>query len=295
MLYFRRVAFSIASATIICVLGSTGRIVANGRSSSAPLNVEDIVKRNIASIGSSETLASIQSRLIVGTTKALSKGVGVSQFAGNVALASVKEKNLISMTFASANYPFERVGYNGEKVTVAYVRPGFRTVLGDFCYTYNIIFKEGLVGGTLSSAWPLLNPEAMSAKLALGGKKRFDGREAYEIRYTPRSGSDLAISLFFDTTTYEHIRSEFRRTVSAQMGVTIDKSAERVATRFLLSEDFSDFRNEGGLNLPHGYKIHLSVSGERNTLEADWTSALRDFRFNQKIDLSEFSVIGATK
>jgi hypothetical protein len=175
------------------------------------------------------------------------------------------------------------------------VRPGFRTILGDFSYTYDLLFKQGLIGGTLSSAWPLTNLTERGSKVELSGKKNIDGREVYEIRYSPRGGSDLSISLFFDATTFEHLRSVYRRTLSPTMGKTIDTSARRLETRYLLSEDFSEYKKESGLNLPHRYKLHLAISGENGAVETDWTADLTSFQFNQKIKVEEFSVEGNTK
>jgi hypothetical protein len=261
----------------------------------AKLKAEDVIARHVQSIGAAETLASVQSRLIFGPVEAVSRGQGVSRVNGNLAFASEGTKNLLSMTFPNPQYPFERVGFNGNKVTVAVVRPGFRTILGDFSYTYELLFKQGLMGGSLSSAWPLTNLSEHGAKVELGGKKNIDGRDAYEIKYSPRGGSDLSISLYFDATTFEHIRSVYRRTLSPTMGKTIDTSARRLETRYLLSEDFSEYKKESGLNLPHRYKLHLAISGENGAVETDWTADLTSFQFNQKIKPEEFSVEGNTK
>ena len=55
-------------------------------------------------------------------------------------------------------------------------------------------------------------------------------------------------------------------------------------------EDFSLFKAEGGLNLPHIYAIKLSVDTVNGTFLAEWTIKLTNFDFNQKIDQSAFNV-----
>ena len=55
-------------------------------------------------------------------------------------------------------------------------------------------------------------------------------------------------------------------------------------------EEFSDFKVEGGLSLPHTYKITLSVDAQGGTFSADWMAQLTQFDFNQRIDPNSFSV-----
>jgi len=56
-------------------------------------------------------------------------------------------------------------------------------------------------------------------------------------------------------------------------------------------EDFSDFRKEAGLVLPHKYKISLEeTTGQNGTLKADWELNLSQFAFNQRLDPNSFDV-----
>lgn len=50
-------------------------------------------------------------------------------------------------------------------------------------------------------------------------------------------------------------------------------------------EGFSDFRSEGGLNLPHTYKFELSIQSEVRPALVDWKFGLTDFNLS---DVSEF-------
>jgi hypothetical protein len=55
-------------------------------------------------------------------------------------------------------------------------------------------------------------------------------------------------------------------------------------------EDFSLFKEEGGLTLPHIYTIKLSVDTQGGTFLAEWTLKLTQFTFNEKIDPNSFSI-----
>ena len=51
-------------------------------------------------------------------------------------------------------------------------------------------------------------------------------------------------------------------------------------------EEFSDFKVEGGLNLPHTYKFELSIQSEVRPALVDWTFTLNDFTFNEPLEFS---------
>lgn len=55
-------------------------------------------------------------------------------------------------------------------------------------------------------------------------------------------------------------------------------------------EEFSDFRSEGGLILPHTYRIKLLVDSKGGTFLADWEITLNQFAFNEHIDPNSFSI-----
>ena len=165
---------------------------------------------------------------------------------------------------------------------------GERSNLGDFLSSHTDAVKLGLVGGTLSSAWPLLNPSEQKAKLSYAGTKKINGTPTIEVKFSPKSGSDLQISLFFDQQTYQHLRTEYTRLISAGIGANMDASGRQRATRYRMVEDFSDFRKEGGLMLPHSYKISLDLDTQGGTFAADWEMKFTQFNFNQTIPPATF-------
>jgi hypothetical protein len=255
------------------------------------LTAEEVVAKHLKSIGSAEDLAAVKTRIAAGTSLFTARSPGTGQNSGLSILFSEGNKSVIAMTFANPTYPHEKFGYNGENLVISYVKPGLRSTLGDFIYRRTSIFKDGLVGGTLSTAWPLFNWSNDKGKLESGGTKKVDGKETYVLKYLPRKGSDLRISLYFDADTFQHVRTEYAQTVSAQMGATpdADKSGQR-ELHYELEELFSDFKQEGKLTLPHNYKIKLMMERNTNTYLADWEIVLSKFSFNQALEVGWFDV-----
>lgn len=94
----------------------------------------------------------------------------------------------------------------------------------------------------------------------------------------------------FDPETYRHVRTEYKRVIAARQGANIDASARMSETRHTLIEDFSDFRKENGLTLPHTYTIHLEILSGNGTTSYEWAMYLQRFVFNQEIDDNDFKV-----
>jgi hypothetical protein len=210
-------------------------------------------------------------------------------------MASEGNKHLLDMYFGQVNYPFERTAYDGDTTTVGFLRPGVRSPLGNFLYTYSVLLKTGLVGGTLSSAWPFLNGAEKSLHTELSGKKKLDNIEVYEVKCFPKGGAELSISLFFSTDTYQHIRSIYRRTLQNQIGMSVDSAKGTLNTQYVFTEYFSDFRKESGLVLPHTYNLELSITSDKGTLTSKWKNTLTQFSFNQNIDPANFRLGATTK
>jgi len=266
---------------------------------------EEIVAKHLDSIGGAETRASVHSRIAAGTVVATLRSPGTAKFNGQAIMASDGNKNMIKLGFENAGSYQEKFGFDGRDLTVGFVRPGVRGYWGDFLNTHQNIIKEGLVGGTLSDAWPLLNLSEKKPKLEYHGIKKIGGKSLHELKYIPRGTSDLDISLFFDTETFQHVRTEYTRFISGGLGTgvigssrpasaaqsgAIDASGQQRPTRYKMVEEFSDFRKESGLTLPHSYKVGLELDTRAGTLIGDWEFALTEFAFNQPIPVATFNV-----
>lgn len=256
----------------------------------AKMTPDTLIAKHLEAIGATETRSSISSRIVAGKVAIEVRGNTTGQSTGDFNFAAEGRKSLLVMQFENSQYPYERASYDGERFNVGDLRPGVRSTLGNFLLTYDTVFKQGLFGGVLSTAWPLLDLSAQNPKLELAGKKKINGREAYVLKYLPRKGSDLEIRLFFDAETFRHVRTSYERTISAQMGSNPNASASQRETRYEMVEDFSDFQKEGGLTLPHGYKLTLMIQGNGGTAINTWTSQLTRFVVNQKIPAEAFNV-----
>ena len=267
---------------------------------------DEVIGKHLESLNAAAAREDARSRVVVGTCRAVFRGARGNLLAtGGVVLASEDSKSLLGMKFQIPEYSGERLGFDGKKFTVGYVTPGIRSTLGSFLLMHEDIYKEGLVGGTLSSAWPLLNLPASGAKLRFEGTGKVGDISAYKLSYAPRNGSDLSITLYFDAKTYQHVRTQYDRVVSAPIagggGLASTKAAEARAvdaqagnreTRFKFIEDFSDYRQEGKLNLPHTYTLQLEIQSTSNSVNNKWEMTLNQFAFNQEIDEKEFDVVG---
>src|SRR5437870_2023942 len=262
-------------------------------SSSAALQkprTEDIVAKHLQTIGSDKARAAIKTRIISGTAQVVFHTAPVGQASGRAVLASEGTKSLLGMSFPSPVYPREQLGFNGTSFMAAYVVPGVRSALGSFLMTHTLLFKQGLIGGILSSAWPLLDLANRNSQLEYAGTKTIDNRTLQELKYSPRGGSDLQIKIFFDQETFQHVRTEYERVITAPTGDRSYIGNPQSEIRYKMVEEFSDFKKEGELSLPHTYKIKLTTDTQGGSFSADWIIKLNQFDFNQPIDPNSFSI-----
>lgn len=259
-------------------------------SASEKMTPEELVAKHLASIGTAKARESVNSRIVVGTSQVIFRTPPPGQASGRAVLASEGVKNLIGMSFPSPVYPREQLGFDGSSFNAAFVTPGVRSALGNFLMTHTGLFKQGLIGGTLSSAWPLLDLTVRGPQLEYAGTKKVDDRTLHQLRYAPRGGSDLKSTLFFDQEMFQHVRSEHERVIPAPTGTVDYANIQEREIRYKMIEQFSDFRPEGELSLPHTYKIKLSVDSQGGTFLAEWVIKLTQFTFNERLDPKSFSI-----
>lgn len=264
------------------------------------LTPEEVIAKHLESIGTAEARSAVKSVLIVGTSKAVFRGRGGGSTAGVAVLASEGEKNLIGMKFDNVEYPFEKMGYDGKDFSVGYITPGNPSTLGQFLRINENSFKHGILGGTLSTSWELLDFDQNKAKIKYSGTEKVNGKKLHKLKYEPKKGSDMTITMFFDSETFHHVRTEYKRTFAANIGggfgganssaSRVDNSAGQSETRYTLIEEFDDFRTENKLMMPHSYKIYIEILSGNGTATREWTMSLQKFNFNQAIDPKEFRV-----
>jgi hypothetical protein len=258
------------------------------------LKAEDVIAKHLEALGPAASRTSDRSRVVVGTARAVFKASrGSGAIDGRAVFGSVQNKVLVAMAFTAPNYPGDKFGFDGKKLTIAYQTPGVRSTLGHFLLTNSSIVKEGLMGGTLSSAWPLLNLAERGAKVSYSGTEKIDGRAVHKLNYSPNKGSDVKISLYFDSETFHHIRTQYELVISSRIAAGgVDNQAGQRETRYKMVEKFTDYKKEGELNLPHSYALEFEIVKTNGSSSDKWEIKLEQFAFNQEIDSKSFNVEG---
>ncbi len=254
------------------------------------LSTEDIIGKHLDSIGKPEARKELKTLTVVGKSKAVSKGRGAGETTGIVVMASDGKKNMIGMKFDNNDYPGERMGFDGKYFTVGWISPGVRSNLGEFMLFNHNSFEVGILGGVLSTGWELYNYDEKVGRMKCSGTSKIDGVKHHKCSYKPDGGSDLNITLFFHPETFRHVRTEYRRIISGGQGIGINNSARQSEKRYKLVEEFSDFKDAGGLTLPHQYKLDLEILVGNGSTMIEWQMDLANFRFNEPIDESGFKM-----
>src|SRR5438105_409364 len=165
---------------LILISASVVALMLSGSSSAArrvaadKITVDELISKHLDSIGLARARATAGSRLVAGTTHATFRARGVAQGDGGAVLASDGPRSMITMKFESSQYPYEKVGFDGSRVTAYQLHPGDYSRLGGFVRGTPEIFKEGLLGGTLSSAWPFLGYPDRKLRVEIGGTKKIN-------------------------------------------------------------------------------------------------------------------------
>ncbi|MGA7892646.1 MAG: hypothetical protein WCA49_05445 [Candidatus Sulfotelmatobacter sp.] len=189
-----------------------------GAAAAADTKPEDVVAKNLDSIGTAEARAAVKSRGIQGTLqfKILARGPASSDEGATGDATGIwgdvseqRESNFV-MKFGSAAWRGERFVFDGDKTNFAVFTSSHRpSSFGDFVRTQDYLIKEGLLCGALSTAWALENLERSGAKLGYLGLKKIDGRDLQAIEYHSKGNSDMNIKLYFDPETYRHVMTVY--------------------------------------------------------------------------------------
>lgn len=264
------------------------------------LKPEELIAKHLESIGGAEARARVNGTRIKGNCSVAVRLCGEGQVEGQVLMASTDAANLINMNFGMAAYPQEALRYDGKRFATSQLKPGSRTCLAQFFLENEVVFKEGLVGGVLSESWPLLNVAERNPKLEYSGLKKIGGKQLHALKYNPRKRSDLKIVLYFDPTNFRHVRTDYSRTIypSEQRriagggpGLPPAQNQQASPARIEAYEEFADFKEESGLNLPHTYRFHLLIQSEVRPAVVDWVFNLNEYSFTSPVDATEFTFV----
>jgi len=226
----------------------------------ADLSAEDVVSKHLQSIGSPEAIKAATSRVVEGSAvyKVLVGGAG--QVEGKAVFVSEAQKIHLLLKIPNYQYLGERLVWNGEKVSISAAFPNKRySEFGDFLKGQDAPIREGLMGGVLTTAWPLLDVNTRKAKVSYEGLKKFEGKELHLLRYKPKKNTDLSILLYFDPATFHHIATVYTLSIEPRISTSEVQTARGQQTRYRIEERFAEFKTIEGLTLPSHYELRFTA------------------------------------
>jgi len=259
------------------------------------MTAESLVAHHLDSVGKPEARAAIKSRVAEGTVTYEILTGGSGRLDGKLIAVSEGRKLRIVQRYSGSNPNGEDFICDGEKVDVALLHTGTRTAFGEIVQTQKHLLREGIIGGLLTTAWPLLNLPAHQVKLSYNGLKKVKDRELHELTYNPKKRGDMDIRMYFDPETYRHVMTVYTMTVSpglAEVPAGWNReqyTARQQQLRYRIEESFENFEQTQGLMLPTKWTVHFTIDGYESAVQR-WTMAVRRFEHNISLDARNFLV-----
>lgn len=282
-----------SAATLFIFLMAT---IAN---SQEKLTMEDLLRHHLDSIGSASTRAATRARVVEGTASYRVLVGGSGQIDGKAVLVSEGPKLHMLLRIGAQQYTGEQFICDGDKTSVAgtYMDKS-RSEFGEFLRSEDLPIREGLLGGVLSTAWPLLDLDSRKGKLRYQGLKKVDGVELYAVSYQPKKGTDLDITLLFEPETFRHVRTVYAVSAHAGLGMADSgnrasetESARQQQTRYRIEEKFSDFKTADGLTLPNHYDLRFQEELQNGfTKQVEWEVSATRVLNNISVDARNFQI-----
>jgi hypothetical protein len=220
----------------------------------------ELVEKHLASIGTPEARAAVRNRVATGAATVLltptpeiqnaifvpkkdnRSEVGASpelRRSGNAVFVSEGESVRFGLHFSASDYGGEDLAYDGKKL-----RPH---VYGRLSIPVELI-SEALLGGTLTTAWALLDHAERRPRLDYKGLKKLGGQEYHKLQYLflkdygSRHVVDIRALMYFDPQTFRHVKTECRIVETFATKGTMHVT-------HTLTEEFADFAVDNGLTL----------------------------------------------
>lgn len=257
------------------------------------VTAEDVLQRHLDSIGTAAVRDAMKSRVVEATASYRVLQGGSGQFEGKAVVASAGRQLHMLLKISAPQFTGERFISNGQKIGVEGTYPGKdRSAFGSFLYAEDAPLREGLLGGVLSTAWPLLNWPAHRGQLRYEGPKNVGGTSLLVMAYRPGGRSGLEITLYFDPATYRHVRSVYAEDepvgIYTSSQSDIARASEAMPTRrgmiaarpnarlspirWKIEEQFSNFKTVDGMTLPAHYDLRfeeLRPNGSQTIVQYD--------------------------
>jgi len=256
------------------------------------IKAEELVTKHVDAIGSADARAAAKTRVVQGAAVYRIVVGGGGRLEGKTGLVSEGHKVRFMVKFSQEDYRGENVVFNGDAMGVAFANSNqSRSPFASFLLAQDVIVRDGLLSGALSTAWPLLNVADGKPKLTVEGVKKVDGVSAYQVRYEPRKRGDLQILLYFDQETFRHIKTIYSTSVANNVGASITESVKLQPERTILEERFSDFKTVDGLTLPSHWNLQFTRElPNGSTTISEWDLKEDQITNNMGLDPRNFAV-----
>jgi hypothetical protein len=263
------------------------------------LTSEELVSRHLASIGTPEARAAVKSRVAAGAAQWTIRMPQSGQIPGKSSILSDGGRLRITLAFGAQESQMEQLVFDGKNVDAGQIQLRERSWLSDFVYHHDVLLKEGLMLGTMTTAWPLLDLAARQPKLDYTGLKKTGGRQMHEVKYrAKKDAGDVQVALYFDPESFRHVHTEYRLVVRAGIGsrarptmgnVGTASPGDLMDTYYKIDEWFEDFRIVDGLTLPHACKLAFTREGPSPFI-CEYGINLTQILHNQEIDPKSFVI-----
>jgi hypothetical protein len=253
---------------------------------------EEIIARNLDSIGTADARAAVKSRAVQGTLKLKILVGGSGEFEGNWQAVSEQHKSNLLLKFNNVNWRGERFVSDGDKTSIASATAGYhRSSFAEFVNSYNFIVKDGLLGGELSTNWCLQDLDRHYFKLESIGLKKVDGRELQGLEYLSKNNNEMKVRLYFDPDTGRHVLTVYEVVQGSTIAHTDIATARQKDVRYVLEERFSDFQTDGGITLPRAYDLRFSQELQNGSTSLyDWNMTAEKVVNNANLDPKNFEL-----
>ena len=183
--------------------------------SSPDLKPEELIQRHLDSIGTVQA-RSAKSRVVEGVADYRLLVGGSGEIRGKAVLASEGQKLRVLLKVNALQYRGEQFIFDGRKIDIAGTyNDKSRSDLGDFLLGQDAMLRSGLIGGVLSTAWPLLDADSWKNRVHFQGMKKMEGHGLYALSYKPKGHSDLEITLYFEPKTFHHVLTIYQASFAA--------------------------------------------------------------------------------
>jgi hypothetical protein len=266
-----------------------------------------VLQRHLTSLGTPEVRSAAKTRVIEGKAIYRILVSGSGSIEGKAVMVSEGRKFQLLLKVNASQYRGERFTCDGEKTfTAGTYADKSRSEFGEFLRAEDLPLRTGLLGGVLTTSWPLLDMESRKDTLRYEGLKSIDNRNLHALSFHPKKSTDMTITLYFEPETFRHVMTVYKARVHAGIGGPSPDSglsapglaggsevasARQQETRYLIEERFSDFQATEGLMLPSHYDLRFQEELQSGfTKLVEWDVSTTRVLSNVTLDPRNFEI-----